>query len=453
MAGHYLEKPSCGEVRLADYLPSFSHVRRNFPLRYALANRRNRHHPNAQPCAVEPNQQSSAELAALPVHQPIFLRRQPFWQQREQHSMRFYCCFKIWICQFFQINTTPQPLAAVDTSLINFDTSSLLFVTVWSLASVGVGLICGFFIGRSYTLNHEPKKLQRGREQTVEAMMNLVQSTKKLNKDVDCHNSALATAHEELGAMQTGPDMTTLQSALMLNIQHVVESNRRLEHDLVVSRYQMEEQAQELDRTRAEARTDALCKIGNRKAVDETLKFMVSRYQSEKTSFGLMLIDVDHFKRINDTFGHTAGDEVLTSIAIALKECVRPSDFVGRLGGDEFVIMLNGLNNENATLVGERIRSAIELYDFSIDSKGQSTVVTLSMGLAVVRQQDSVTTLYERADMALYRAKELGRNRMFTIVQDQDLNGNSEPPIMPTVTSEFGQGSYENFKAGFEDVL
>lgn len=341
----------------------------------------------------------------------------------------------------------------MDTSLINVDTSSLLFVIVWSLASVGVGLICGFFIGRSYTLQHEPKKLQRRREQTVEAMMKLVHSTKQLNKDVDCHNSALESAHEELGAMKAGEDLAVLQTALMLNIKQVVEANRRLENDLVVSRYKMEEQAQELDRTRTEARTDALCKIGNRKAVDETLKFMVSRYHSEAISFGLMLIDVDHFKRINDSFGHNAGDEVLSSIAIALKECVRPTDFVGRMGGDEFVIMLNGLDGDNANMVGERIRAAIELYDFSFDSKGQSTVVTLSMGLAVVRDSDSVTTLFERADMALYRAKELGRNRLFTIIADNDVNGTSPKPQLESPKPPVGPGLYESFKAEFDEVL
>lgn len=81
---------------------------------------------------------------------------------------------------------------------------------------------------------------------------------------------------------------------------------------------------------------------------------MVSRYQTEQAPFGLMLIDIDHFKRINDSFGHQAGDEDLTSIAKALKECVRPEDFVGRLGGDEFVILLDGLTQQAAKQVGEK---------------------------------------------------------------------------------------------------
>jgi len=154
-----------------------------------------------------------------------------------------------------------------------------------------------------------------------------------------------------------------------------------------------------------------------------------------------MLIDIDHFKRINDAFGHQAGDEVLTSISRALKECVRPEDFVGRLGGDEFVIMLDGLTEEDADLVGTRVRSTIELYDFSINDSGQSTVVTMSMGLAAIRPSDDAFSLYERADQALYKSKQLGRNRLCTIVES---SANAE---VPTPTAPLA--SYEDFKASF----
>lgn len=336
--------------------------------------------------------------------------------------------------------------------MLTFDTSSMLFVAVWSLAAVAVGLTCGYFIGRWYTMHAEPKRLRRDREKTLAAMVKLLDSTKELNADVDQHNSTLNSAKQELSDIPTGGDYTNLQTMLMSNIEQVVESNRRLEHDLVVSQYKLKAQAQELDRSRDEARTDALCKVGNRKAVDETLTYMVSRYQSKKVSFGLMLIDVDHFKRINDTFGHTAGDEALSSIAIALKECVRPSDFVGRLGGDEFVILLGGLKAEDARPVGDRIRAAIELFDFSINANGMSTVATLSMGLAIVRPTDTVETIYKRSDAALYRAKELGRNRLFTIIDDDDLHldGNSSAAVIPAPEMMPGFSSYESFKASFD---
>lgn len=322
------------------------------------------------------------------------------------------------------------------------DTSQILFICIWSLASVGVGLLCGFFIGRFFTLANETRRLKRDRDRTLTALLTVMSSTDQLNEDVDIHNTALVSAQQELEMLDEDEHLDDLQSALMSNISRVVQSNRKLENDLVVSRYKLENQAQELDRTRKEARTDALCNVGNRKAVDETLQFMVSRFQQNKTSsFGLMLIDIDHFKRINDTFGHQAGDEVLTSISLALKECVRPEDFVGRLGGDEFCVLLEGLSDKNAQMVGTRIRSTIELYDFTIDDSGQSTVVTMSMGLAVVRAEDDAVSLYERADKALYKSKQLGRNRLYTIAEDNsDRKNIAQAEQKPTT-------SYEEFKA------
>lgn len=314
---------------------------------------------------------------------------------------------------------------------------------VWSLAAVGVGLICGFFAGRAYALSNEPRRLKRDRERTMEALMSVISSTNQLNSDVTDHNTALQHAETEIQQCESAPQFLTIQDSLVQNIRKIVAANHKMENDLIVSKFQLEETAQELDRSRREARTDALCKVANRKAVDEKLTFMVSRYHSQRRSFGLMLIDIDHFKRINDTFGHESGDAVLISVGKALKECVRPEDFVGRLGGDEFVLMLEGLTKANADLVGKRIRSTIELYNFSVGSKGESTVVTLSMGLAVINGEDDAKSLYRRADQALYRSKELGRNQLYTLV-DHPKPEKPTPVINPVET-------YEQFKASLDN--
>ncbi len=212
------------------------------------------------------------------------------------------------------------------------DVSTLIFVSVWSLAAVGVGLACGFLIGRFHALAHQTKQLKHDREQTLEALLQLMSSTDQLNDDVDVHNTALVSVQEELAAIPRDDSFNDFHDTLMSKIAQVVKSNRRLESDLVLSKYALEKQAQELDQTRIEARTDVLCEVGNRKAVEETLNFMICRYKSERRSFGLMLIDVDHFKRINDTFGHVAGDQVLASIAVALKDCVQARRFCRTIG-------------------------------------------------------------------------------------------------------------------------
>ncbi len=325
------------------------------------------------------------------------------------------------------------------------DVSSLLLPIIWSLAAVGIGLICGFFIGRVYAVSNQPKKLRRDREKTLEALVSVLNSAHQFNADVSQHKTALQSAETEIqNVSSTVGEFEDLQESVISTIRTIVQANQKMENDLVVSQYQLEATAQELDRSKKEARTDALCNIGNRKAVDETLQYLVSRYQSKKKPFGLMLIDIDHFKRINDTFGHESGDEVLVNVGRALKECVRPEDFVGRLGGDEFVLMLEGLTGSNAVAVGSRIRSTIELYNFSVGNKGESTVVTLSMGLAVISAGDDLKTLYKRADAALYRSKELGRNQLYTMIEDE---GKSEPDKPDN--SPFA--SYEEFKASFDE--
>ena len=298
-----------------------------------------------------------------------------------------------------------------------------MFICAWALAAVGVGLASGFFIGRTFTLSHEPRRLKKDRERTLKALSGLLASTDRLNIDVDTHNSALVTAKRDLEdvAVSSTTKYNKVQSELLGHISRVVEANRQLETDLTQSRYQLETQAQELDRTRKEARTDPLCKIGNRKAFNEHLNYRASRFSAKGDHYGLMVIDVDHFKRINDTFGHAAGDQVLVSIGSALKQCVRPEDFVARLGGDEFAIILDGLDETNARQVGDRIRATIELFDFQVgDEQGSTTVVTLSMGLATALKGDSKAILFERADQALYKSKALGRNRLYTICSADD---------------------------------
>ena len=305
--------------------------------------------------------------------------------------------------------------------MFGFETSSALFIAAWSLATVGVGLASGFFIGRTYTLAHEPRRLQKDRERTLKALSGLLDSTDQLNTDVDTHNNVLVTAKRDLEDVSV-TEPNEIQSELLTHISRVVEANRKLESDLTQSRFQLESQAQELDRSRKEARTDPLCKIGNRKAFNDHINYRASRFNSVGEKFGLMIIDVDHFKRINDTFGHAAGDKVLVSIGSALKQCVRPQDFVARLGGDEFAIILDGLDEQNAADVGNRIRSTIELYNFQVgDEQGSTTVVTLSMGLATALPGDNKSSLFERADQALYKSKELGRNRLYTMYSTEEM--------------------------------
>ena len=125
-----------------------------------------------------------------------------------------------------------------------------------------------------------------------------------------------------------------------------------------------------------------------------------------------MVIDIDHFKRVNDTFGHDAGDEVLKAFSQRLRGVIRAGDLLCRLGGEEFVMVMPGADAESAAGIAERVRLAIEQEDFAVGSSNRLISITASIGLAERGEAQDWRGLYHRADQALYRAKMEGRNRV-----------------------------------------
>ena len=131
-----------------------------------------------------------------------------------------------------------------------------------------------------------------------------------------------------------------------------------------------------------------------------------------------MMIDIDFFKSVNDTHGHAAGDEVLRTVASIIKQALRESDIPARYGGEEFAVLLPFTHLEEAKIVGERLRKAVEITPITInqDTDEQKNInVTISMGLAEFNNSETGEELFEKADKALYDAKKNGRNQVRTI--------------------------------------
>lgn len=164
-----------------------------------------------------------------------------------------------------------------------------------------------------------------------------------------------------------------------------------------------------LDVTTEEALRDPLTGAYNRLAYDRRAALEVSRWRSDGGHLAMIVCDIDHFKRINDTFGHTAGDKVLKEIARVLQEQLRSADFVARYGGEEFVVLLNGATAQAALQVAEKLRRSVKATPFR--SRGERVSVTLSCGVAAFEGDDTLESVFERADAALYAAKEAGRDR------------------------------------------
>ena len=160
------------------------------------------------------------------------------------------------------------------------------------------------------------------------------------------------------------------------------------------------------------ATLDALTNLNNRRQFETRLGQEISITKRQNNPLCAMMIDIDFFKKVNDTYGHAAGDEVLREVAARIKTHLRESDIPSRYGGEEFAVLLPYTHIEEAKIVGERLRKAVESKPVELDN--QTINVTISMGLAEYNRKESGEELFERADKALYEAKTSGRNRVCT---------------------------------------
>lgn len=176
------------------------------------------------------------------------------------------------------------------------------------------------------------------------------------------------------------------------------------------------------------ARIDPLTGVSNRLAINEATTLMLAHSTRYRQPLGVLMLDADHFKNVNDRFGHNGGDKVLRSLVFSIRATLRDSDLIGRVGGEEFVVLSPGADLANAMLLAERVRATVEKTPLIID--GQSLTLTVSVGVAVAASNDrDGTALLQRADAALYAAKRAGRNRVEAAAEKGAVHRLTEPLV------------------------
>lgn len=230
------------------------------------------------------------------------------------------------------------------------------------------------------------------------------------------YRAELAQIEKRLDEPSDPAALRAVSQVLAQATMQVEERNQRLESQLKVSFEEIEKLRSDLQALYLENRSDPLTSLVNRRYFDQALSAAVSDAQASSKPLSLLMCDVDHFKAVNDTFGHPIGDDVLRLIAGSIKYLVREQDIAARYGGEEFGIILLNTPVKQAAEVAERIRTTIASRPVVIRSTGQSVGrITVSMGGAQLRPNENSRGLIERADDCLYRAKQGGRNRVVTL--------------------------------------
>ncbi|MBA3582165.1 MAG: GGDEF domain-containing protein [Gammaproteobacteria bacterium] len=261
---------------------------------------------------------------------------------------------------------------------------------------------------------------------------NIMQLVKDAGGNVERYVSVLKNSSCCLTDAHDVREIQTIVSGLLKETETVLYSQQNYHGRLDSTAMEIHNLRSELSRVREEASQDTLTGLANRKMFNEAINKAVERNKSEQEDVCLLMIDIDHFKNINDTHGHIIGDQVLKFVASLLKQSVKGRDLVARYGGEEFSIILWQTPLIGAVSLAENIRNNIEQSAFKRKESGQTLgKITISIGVEIARPGDNAESLIERADKALYYSKRNGRNKVTTAEESamKALNSNVKKEV------------------------
>lgn len=284
--------------------------------------------------------------------------------------------------------------------------STLLWFLAISALQVAGGVACGWWLGSSRRSDPNLNQAALSRR-LADALARVQQLAGNVSSGACEHRRQVEAVHQSLNLASHG-DVANLHEAMADGLAKILHSNERLHEQLSDVETKLEEQSRQIETQLAEARIDSLTGAANRRAFDEEVARRLAEWRRRHVPMSLLMIDVDHFKKINDRYGHPAGDFVLRELARVLQHTMREMDFTARFGGEEFAIVLPGTSLRDARRAAQRALQAISSHVF--EHHGEELKVTISVGLAEVMPSDNAETLIRRADEALYLSKAAGRN-------------------------------------------
>jgi diguanylate cyclase len=243
------------------------------------------------------------------------------------------------------------------------------------------------------------------------AMDTALDTLRAAGRHTVAYGKTLSDASGELDADQSPDELRKLVDGLMAATHAMENRAQELEGELQRSSHEVSELKTKLDSVRKESLTDTLTGIANRKALDVELARAIEHARANNEPLCVVMCDIDHFKKFNDTWGHQTGDQVLRLVAHCLSENVKGRDTAARFGGEEFAVILRQTSLDAAAKLANQIRGSVEGKKLVKKSTGDILgTITISGGVAQLRIDDAAASLIHRADECLYAAKNSGRN-------------------------------------------
>jgi len=289
----------------------------------------------------------------------------------------------------------------LDSGLITWAEMSLMSIPL--PAALAAVALLGYMFGQRTRRTPDLQQMEGRRElrRARRVAAELEQIAQSIRRDLASHRASLARFKGRVSSLGSDPKDSSWQD-LCREAEEVLKPTLRLATQISLAYDSIRQQSNQL-MTFTEVRTDPLTGVSNRRALDESLENMYALMARYQTPFGLVLIDIDHFKHINDQQGHLYGDQILRRFARLVDNTVRDTDTVARYGGEEFVVIMPQTNLGGAAIFAERLRQSVS----------HNMQITVSIGVAHALSRDSTKDILSRADAALYSAKAAGRDVVF----------------------------------------
>jgi diguanylate cyclase len=262
-----------------------------------------------------------------------------------------------------------------------------------------------------YIVERDEEALRRLYTEFQRIVGDIAHSAQETGAQASQYGDSLAQIGRRLEEKADQLPLQAIVEELIAGTQHMHGWMETMEKQLTERRQEVEELRTAISEVQSESNRDPMTGLLNRRGFDAGINQVLAPDNPDRRETCLLIVDIDHFKKINDTYGHLFGDKIICAVALALKNGVKGRDIVARFGGEEFVVVLTKTSLAGARAVSEQLRAAVEQGRVR---RGETTLdaVTISIGVAAYHDGESVNEFIHRADLALYASKQNGRNRV-----------------------------------------